>query len=108
MEFNRKTTLLFLQKQIETKLKEEKNFLKEDLEEQYISYQKELLQSIEENYSKGKVQFYFSIKELFDYFFVRFVIDEFDVRMSGIEETSSSTIYSLEVKWIDMERIALK
>lgn len=54
MKFNRRTTLLFLQKQIETKLKEEKNFLREDLEEQYISYQKELLQSIEENYRKGE------------------------------------------------------
>lgn len=108
MEFNRRTTLLFLQKQIETKLKEEKNFLKEDLEEQYISYQKELLQSIEENYRKGKVQFYFSIKELFDYFFVRFVIDGFDVKMSGIEETSSSVLYSIEVKWIEMEKELLK
>lgn len=108
MEFNRKTCLFFLREQIEKHLQDQWNFSKEELEKEYISYQNDLMQSIEKNYRHGKMEFYFSSKDLFDYFFVRFVIDGFDVRMSGIEETSSSTIYSLEVKWIDMERIALK
>lgn len=79
MEFCKNAVLLYQKEELEKCLFESEHLTKEQLEEEYHSYQEIIYSAIKQNPLKCCTILTFFNKKLFAYFCTRFAIDEFDI-----------------------------